>query len=88
LSALIAVLPVAGVLALDAVKSQAIVGTTIGVLKTGQDASLFDKAIQLGRAVTIFCMPFGVFFGWLYFRTDRSAPKPGTRDESFRASRG
>lgn len=83
LSALIAVLPVAGVLALDAVKSQAIVGTTIGVLKTGQDASLFDKAIQLGRAVTIFCMPFGVFFGWLYFRTDRSAPKPGTRDESF-----
>ncbi len=83
LSALIAVLPVAGVLALDATKSQAIVGTTIGVLKTGQDASLFDKSIQLGRAVTIFCMPFGVFFCWLYFRTDRSAPKPGIRDESF-----
>ena len=83
LSALIAVLPVAGVLALDSGKSQAIVGTTIGVLKTGQDASLFDKSTQLGRAVTIFCMPFGILFGWLYFRTDRSAPKPGTQDESF-----
>lgn len=83
LAGLIAVLPVAGVLALDAAKSQAIVGTTIGVLKTGQDASLFDKATQFGRAVTIFCMPFGVFFCWLYFRTDRTSPKPGMREESF-----
>jgi len=83
LAGLIAVLPVAAVLAIDAAKSQAIVGTTIGVVKTGQDASLFEKSIRLGSAVTLFCMPFGAFFGWLYFRTDRVAPKPGPRDESF-----
>jgi hypothetical protein len=83
LTVAIAVLPIAALLAIETSKSQAIVVTTMGIVKTGQDASLFEKAMQFGRAITLFCMPFGVFFAWLYLRTDRSEQRLGARDDSF-----
>ena len=81
LASLIAVLPVAAVLALDAAKSQAIVGTTIGVVKTGQDASLFEKSIRFGSAVTLFCMPFGRLFRLALFpyQQVRAEARPARR---------